>query len=201
MGGTGIVLDVSSNKPIPNASIRLECKRNLLHGSTKVKDITVTTDSLGRFDFDSQQLSDCDFAYVHAKKTGYIETKKSDIRYLNTAYKNLPQKVYMSPIASSRMQHLQFLNALASGSSVSKKHEYLNIYTQFYASKRIAESVQEIQYVRSQYCNRLLTLYDDLADSDKSWLKQKTVQYSWNNTINYGKVDNLKEVIEICKSP
>lgn len=199
-GGTGVLLDVTSNKPIPGAIIRLECNQQELR-VRKIKEVLVTTDSQGRFSFGSEQLSDCDFAYLRAEKGGYIETKTVDVRYMNTDYENLPQKIYMTPSASSRIQHLQFLSTLASGTNASKKYEYLNVYNQFFASKNIAETTEETQYVYGQYCKRLLTLYSSLTDSEKAWLEQNTVQYVWNNRVNTGKVDHRKEVGGSCKSP
>jgi len=193
-------LDLSSNEPIPEAKIRLECRRYLLHGSQKVKDIIVTTGADGKFTYTSHELSDCDFAYVNAEKPGYIETKTVDIRYASTDYKNLPTKFYMTPVADARMQHLRFLSALAGGARPSKKDEYMGIYKLFFASKDTAETAQEKKYVHEQYCNRLLTLYDRLTESEKTLLKNEYVEYHWNNKMRSGKLDHDKEVVLYCKS-
>lgn len=199
-GGTGVLLDLSSNQPIPEAKIRLECQRNLWHGSQKVKDIIVTTGADGKFTYTSPELSDCDFAYVHAEKPGYVETDTVDIRYASTDYEHLPTKFYMTPVADARMQHLRFLSALAGGARPSKEYEYSGIYELFFASKNIAETAPEKQYVHEQYCHRLLALYDSLTESQKTLLKNEYVEYHWNNKMKSGKLDHDKEVVLYCKS-
>lgn len=198
-GGVGTVLDLLTNEPIPNARVTLECLRQRFgHGFDKVRDVVVTTDASGQFQFSRLDVWGCDFGYVHAKKEGYAETASVDIRYGYTDYEHIPSRISLTPVAELNMQALRYEHAMASGRYSSGAHEYLSVYKAFLQSKLIAETPREKAFVTEKYCSRLIALYASLSREDKEGMQPYTIEYGWKGMRHRGRVDHEKEVALWC---
>src|SRR5689334_794676 len=96
-GGSGVVVELTSGQAVPGATVTLDCRTNLLHGSRSLKTLSALTDDKGRFSFSFFDVWRCDFAYVNPSKAGYIDTGRLDIRYIPAGSgTEIPAKLYLT---------------------------------------------------------------------------------------------------------
>lgn len=197
-GGGGTVLETGTEAAIANATVELECRRlRFPEGSEKIKELRTRTDQNGRYSFTTRDVSDCDMAYVHAVKPGYVSTSGIDLRYSHSKFSRIPTTLVLTPEESASMQRLQFLASMArASSSPTKWYLYMVIYGHFSEAKSIATQVKEKEYVVQEFCGRLNDLYAGLSQEEK---KNLDGQHIAGFRGGY-RIDHDAEVVPYCKS-
>jgi len=174
-GGSGTVLNSNTQAPIAGATVTLECMRKSgLEGSTKVKDLSTSTDDRGRFSFSVFDVFKCDHAYVRPHMDGFFHTSVVDPRY-DTSYPNyekIPERLYLTPVSEKRLQELKYEAVFMPKGAPSDPGGYSQLYRGFIRSKHIAKTDVEIKFVRDTYCAPLIVADRHLSDAERSELRK-----------------------------
>ena len=197
-GGEGIVLDSTSNLPIADATVSLECRVSEFHGSEKLKDLTAKSNKNGQFSFSHWDLFKCSFAYVTPSKSGYQATAVDDTRYANTDYGRVPPKIWLTQLGRVHQQKLELLKAMISGRFSSSLHEYAYVYQSFVTAKHISASLEDRIFVHDVYCARLMKLFASLSDEEKSSLPKYAMQGLRGEPATPSSDAHQKEVVTFC---
>ncbi|MFC5499078.1 carboxypeptidase-like regulatory domain-containing protein [Caenimonas terrae] len=205
LGGDGQVLDTTTQQPIEGATVAMECRRTLLgHGSAKVRDVTVTSDKDGMYQFSFLQVVGCDFAYVRVRKPGYQDSAEIHVGYAYTNYEKIPRYRYLTADADVVMLRLTAITPSRSGNvfhldgSPAHAEEYRAWYEAFLQAKDIAQTERERQFVQERYCRNLPELYSMLNEKEKASMANYPFQYQWRGTFRRGRHDYAAEVQAYC---
>jgi hypothetical protein len=173
-GGSGTVLDSNAQTPVAGATVTLECMRSRIHGSTKVKDLSTSTDDRGRFSFSIFDVFECDHAHVHPRKNGFFSTSAVDPRYDNSypSYEKIPERLYLTPVSEERLQRLKYEAVFMPKGTPSDPTGYSQLYRGFILSKHIAKTDVEIKFVRDTYCAPLIAADRQLSDAERLELRR-----------------------------
>jgi len=200
---TGRVRDSRDLDTIADARVSVECRKtNMIHGSSVLKTLEARTDTAGVFRFGRVDLAPCDFMFVTAAKSGYVMTSSIDTRYDYTDYESIPAEVFLTPVGAIRLQYFEYEYANTKGEITKYSGEpdpagaYHRVFTGFHCSKRIAQSADEIKYVREAYCERLRKLEAGLSNPQRDQLPSRTRQLCARGG-PAGRID-LMEVHEFC---
>ena len=174
-GGSGTVLDSNTLAPVAGATVTLECMRSgLIHGATKVKDLSTNTDDRGRFSFSIFEVFlDCDHAHVHPHKEGFFSTKEVDPRYDYSYphYDKIPERLYLTPLSERTLQRLKYEAVFMPKEAPSDARAYSRLYGGFIWSRDTAKTDLEKTFVRERYCAFLIAAYRQLSNDERSELK------------------------------
>lgn len=171
IGGSGVVLNATTEAPVQGAKVVLECSARLLHGYKVLKEVTRIADANGRFSYGVADLWRCDFAFVDATMDGYVLTSNLDPNYSDSNFRHVPPKVYLTPLQDERMQQLKYHAAMSQGQVSDPKYGYFRVYQEFANSENIARTAAETAFVRTSFCNRLDALNTALSDADRDELR------------------------------
>lgn len=203
-GGEGQVLDTTTRLPVEGASVALECRRQLFHGSTKIRDVTTLSDKAGSYEFSFFNVVGCNFAYVKVSKAGYVDSASIHTGYAYTSYGQIPKFRYLTAEADVVMLRLTAITPARTGAtfhldgSPAHASEYRTWYEAFFQAKDIAQTEREKQFVRERYCGSLAKLYAALTDKEKADMANASVSYHWRGISRSGKLDHAGEVLSYC---
>lgn len=203
-GGKGQVLDTATRQPVEGATVALECRRQLLHGSIKIRDTTAISDKAGMYEFSLLNVAGCDFAYVRVHKAGYEDSSSIHTGYAYTSYGRIPQFRYLTAQADVVMLRLTAITPARTGmtfrldGSPAYASEYRTWYEAFFQAKEIAKTDREKRFVRERYCESLAMLYAAMSDKEKAEMANARVSYHWRGTYKNGKHDYAGEVLPYC---
>lgn len=165
-GGSGVVINASTGSPVGRATVTLDCRRGLFHGSESIKKLTTHADENGRYAFSFTEVWRCGFVHVRPAKDGFVDTGSVDIRYIPAGDGAVPAKLFLTPVADARMQKLRYHAAMASGTSPHPRTYYSYVYQEFLEAKSVAVSGEEVKFVQSAFCPKLLASYASLSPDD-----------------------------------
>lgn len=203
-GGKGQVLDTATRLPVAGATVALECRRQLLHGSAKIRDVTSVSDKAGVYGFSLLDVAGCDFAYVRVHKPGYVDSGSVHTGYAYTNYGQIPKYRYLTAEADVVMLRLTAITPARTGTmfrmdgSPAHAAEYRAWYEAFFQAKEIATTDRERQFVRERYCGSLADLYAAMNDQEKADMAGASVSYYWRGVSRNGKHDYAGEVLPYC---
>ena len=228
LGGSGQVLNTTTNLPVPDAEVSLECQRYVnIEGLEKVRTVKVTTDDTGVYSFTDKDVSGCDIGFVRVNKLGYIDASKIHVRFeQSTDYNHLPKVRYLTPAADAVLLKLRLNNpqprmTLFYGGRIptaAEEHsakpnepadqEYFRVYSAFFEAKWIAETPEEKKFVIDHYCKRLEDLYAGMSNQEKAQATSHTVSYEEiddrvdpvKHTAHLAPTDPKTEVTPYCAS-
>lgn len=204
--GKGQVTNTTTKQPIAGATISLECERyGLIHGSFKVRDVVISSDADGIFNFSFLDVAGCQFGHVYASKPGFQASEDIDPQYDDTRYERIPKYKYLTPEADVVMLKLEALtingvHTLQDGRPAYGA-DYAAWYLAFFEAKDIAKTERERKFVHERYCEPLLRLYPKITDDEKAHLARFVISYKyykWHDTQKQGKFDYEGEVLPYC---
>jgi len=220
--GTGVVLDTTTDQPVPDAEVTLDCQRGTgFHTTEQVRLARTRTDAAGQYRFERKDVAGCDFGFVHASKAGYEDAAHLAPRYAYTSYDRIPAARYLTPTADTGMVRLISLDSgprariypagrlptaeeMNTPPNESAVHEYARLFEAFYPSKWIARTEKDTQWVIERYCGRLSELYTQLSEADKASILGHVVTFedvhSAKRTLHMGPRDHATEVLPYCNS-
>jgi len=220
--GGGVVLDTSTDQPVPGAEVTLDCQRGTgFHTTEQVRLARTMTDAAGRYRFESRDVAGCDFAFVHVSKAGYADAAHLAPRYAYTDYARIPAARYLTPVADAGMVRLVSLDSgprqqifpagrlptaeeQSAPPNESAAHEYDRLFEAFYRSKWIAATGKETEFVIERYCARMSELYAQMTEADRESVLAHVVSYetidSASRTLHMGPRDHATEVLPYCNS-
>jgi len=221
--GAGVVLDTTTQQPVPDAEVALDCQRGTgFHTTEQVRVVSTRTDAAGRYRFEGRDVAGCDFAFVHPAKPGYADASRLAPRYAYTSYSHIPPVRYLTPASDVGMLRLASLDSgprqqiFPAGrlptaeerdapANESAAHEYDRLFEALYPSKWIAETEKEKRFVLDRYCRRMADLYAQMSEADKSSVLSHIVSYEAINgrdqrTAHLAPRDHATEVLPYCDS-
>ena len=221
-GGAGLVLDTTTEQPVPDAQVTLECVRSTgIHSSETAGFITVSTDAAGRYVFEHGQVSRCHFGFVRVAKIGYVDAAKLGPRFAYTSYDRIPPARYLAPAAEAGMLRLALLDPgprarlFPAGRLPTEAearappdeppaHEYDRVFEAFYKAKWIAQPGKETAYVIEHYCQRLQGLNEQIPPADRAARPATLVSYEdvdrEPRILHIAPRDHDTEVVPFCRS-
>ncbi len=133
----------------------------------------------------SFRLAFCDFLGVSAAKPGYEMTNSVDIRYSHGLL-DVPSKIFLTPVPALRMQRLESEFAVSNGTLSIKdggllhmEDRYRTRFTAFYCSRLVAQTPEEMAYVKDHYCEPLRTLRAQLTPEERDNLRTLSPLQCW----------------------
>jgi len=202
-GSEGKVLDSTTQQPIQDVTVTLECFKSQFHGSKKVRDVAVISDIDGAYRFTLWDVFGCDTGFVNPSKEGYQDSSSISTGYSYTNYGRIPRVRYLTKDADVTMLKLKSItppkNANVYRNGVrSYVSEYEVLYRNFIHAKTIAESEREIKFVLDRYCEKLATLYSHLDTEDKAHIANMLYSKRWRGITTASDHNYEREVLRYC---
>jgi len=206
--GTGVVLDTTTDQPVPDAEVTLDCQRGTgFHTTEQVRLARTRTDAAGQYRFEDADVAGCEFGFVRAAKSGYTDAGVLAPRYAYTGYDRIPPVRYLTPDADVDRVQLTSLDSgprLHAPPNESAAHEYDRLFDAFYASKWIASSEEDTRWVIERYCARMSELYDQMSEADRRSVGARSVSYEAVHdparAFHMAPRDHATEVLPYCRS-
>ncbi len=204
--GQGQVLDTETKLPIEGAEVRFDCQvGENLEGVRTLRIVSVLTDKQGIFKFSRTDVRGCQFGSLEAHKQGYENLSGTDQVFgsMNNAH-----GFWLAPQADAAMRKLKALysttiktkdNERTFPFTESQKVIYSHLFYRFVASKSIAKTEQERQFVVDNHCSRLIALYGRLSTEDKEATTKLSEWVHTEPSITYVTVNHEKEVLTTCR--
>jgi hypothetical protein len=164
---SGSVWNTSTGRPITGATVTLDCRVPLLHGSASVNTVSTIADEDGRFLFGIWHTWLCPIGHVSAAMNQYIPTNTVDIRYDRRFTRLMPNKVYLTPLADQDLQRRRYREAMSRKPIPEPVYQYELLYRDFLGARQKAQTLDEMRVVRESFCERLATAYFTLTEEQR----------------------------------
>lgn len=199
---SGQVLDWSTHEPIAEASVTLDCTKQVgIEGEIIAREVTRTTDAAGRYSFSAADRRGCYGTFISASKTGYADANSETMGgYFKVATPGIKYLVQDSDQVWYELQRITpSLTGVATNPDGTKNFSatYVTLFMPFFEAKRIASTQREVAFVHERFCPSLEGLYAKLTDDQRAHVTKLGVTYSFRGRYVSGTLD-YAEVSSYC---
>jgi len=196
---SGVVHEVRSQRPVAGATVELDCRKYLLHGTTLIRTVREESDSDGRYRFDISDVYDCDVILYHVRKTDYMDAAQIPDSLIQVPFVEsgqVPAYVYLARTDDVHRLQLEGLLQQSSGGpfefvpkgseALAHESEYEVVGKSLSRSRKIATTPDEVAWVRDHYCGRLEERWKALTRDEQA------------QATRFGDVDSREELAAYC---
>ena len=196
--GSGVILDFATKKPIVGAALVLDCRDSADYYESKIiRKIKTTSLEDGKYSFKFTDTWNCTSVGIDASKNGY--KKLSDIGYPGMRFSpvtpSIPSQIWMvneKDITRLLLERELALSKEPTYPAVAGSqalYDYRHLAAGFVYTTTHASTEQDRQFIRDNYCERLMTLYASIPEKEK----KKSLLCAKNG-------DQTVDVIAFCQS-
>lgn len=192
--GSGVVLDLLRNKPVPQATVTFICYRQrwlyLMHGAYEDRRVQVTTDDNGRYSFSRSDVSGCEYGGARAEKPGYVEGGVAIPGVGAGPFTKIPNRLSIAAEPDLLPLRLRYLAYPAHSDFRNARVGYEVWFSNFFEAKNIVPSEEYRPQLIATYCRPLVDMWSKLSDDDRVFVQSHSVQWSWQGRSGSTRIDH-----------
>jgi hypothetical protein len=200
--GSGVVLDLFRDKPVPQATVIFVCYRqrwfNLMHGAYEDRRVQVTTDDGGRSSISRSDVSGCEYGGAHAEKPGYVEGGVAIPGVGAVPITKIPNRLFVAAEPDLLPLRLRYLAYPAHSDFRDARVGYEVWFGKFFEAKNIVSSEEYRPQLVATYYGPLVEIWSKLSDDERALVQSHVVQWSWQGRSGSTRIDH-GVVTSFCK--
>ena len=200
--GSGVVLDLLRDKPVPQAIVTFICYRQrwfyLMHGAYEDRRVRVTTDDDGRYSFSRSDVSGCEYGGARAEKPGYVEGGVAIPGVGAGPITKIPTRLLIAAEPDLLPLRLRYLAYPAHSDFRDARVGYEVWFGNFFEAKNIASSEHYRPQLVATYCTPLVEMWNRLSDDERALVQSHLVQWTWQGRSGSTRIDH-SVVTSFCK--